>query len=75
MFGLRNRPRPGPTPAPAPDPTTAAAQTLSQRSAEVRADRARSQREKVRQMANRLRAALRDKNLADLPDIDWSNFS
>lgn len=54
--------------------TTAAAQTLGQRSAEVRAAKARQERSKVRAMANQLRTDMRAKGLSDLPDIDWSTF-
>jgi hypothetical protein len=54
--------------------TTAAAQTLGQRSAEVRAAKARRERDKVRTMANQLRADMRAKGLSNLPEIDWSTF-
>lgn len=53
---------------------TAAAQTLGQRCAEVRAAKARQDRSKVRAMANQLRTDMRAKGLSDLPDIDWSTF-
>lgn len=54
--------------------TTTAAQTLGQRSAEVRAAKARQDREKVRAMANQLRADMRAKGHSNLPEIDWSTF-
>jgi hypothetical protein len=54
--------------------TITAAQTLGQRSAEVRAAKARQDREKVRAMANQLRADMRAKGHSDLPEIDWSTL-
>lgn len=57
-----------------PPATTVAARTLGQRSAEKAAERRARQRAQIRAMANQLRADLRTKAIADLPDIDWSTF-
>lgn len=52
-----------------------AARTLGRRSAQARAERKAQDRQKVREMANCLRADMRAKGLSNLPEIDWSKFS